>query len=245
MENLKTSFGKLKVDQNKKTKLIQNVFDNVTEQYDLMNDLVSFGSHRLWKKRFVSLMNIQPNENIIDIGSGTGDIVRLIDDNFSNVSITSIDLNLNMLKKAKQKSRFINNKINWLNCNAESLPFKNDLFDKYIISFCLRNVTLINNTLSEAFRILKPGGSFHCLEFSTPQTSVIKNLYYYYKKNIIPLIGERVAKNKKAYRYLEESIEQFPHQNILLAKLSELGFVNTSVINLFNGIVSIHKGYKI
>ena len=245
MENLKTSFGKLKVDQNKKTKLIQNVFDNVTKQYDLMNDLMSFGSHRLWKKRFVSLMNIQPNENIIDIGSGTGDIVKLIDDNFSNVSITSIDLNLNMLKKAKQKSRFINNKINWLNCNAENLPFKNDLFDKYIISFCLRNVTLINNTLSEAFRILKPGGSFHCLEFSTPQTSVIKNLYYYYKKNIIPLIGERVAKNKKAYRYLEESIGQFPHQNILLTKLSESGFVNTSVISLFNGIVSIHKGYKI
>ena len=148
-----------------------------------------------------------------------------------------------MLRHGKKKN--ISKKISWINCNAENLPFKKNTFDKYVISFCLRNVTLINKVLYEALRVLKPGGSFYCLEFSTPISPVINKIYRLYKSKIIPLIGERVARNKKAYKYLEESIDQFPNQKILLSKLNQIGFENTSVINLFNGIVSIHKGFKI
>ena len=145
----------------------------------------------------------------------------------------------------KEKIKNKSNKISWINCNAENLPFKKNTFDKYIISFCLSNITLIDNALNEAIRVLKPGGSFYCLEFSTPKSSFVNTIYNFYKSEIIPLIGERITKNKKAYKYLEESISEFPNQNILLSKLNEIGFKNTSVINLFNGIVSIHKGFKI
>ena len=245
MENLKTSFGKSKVSQSQKTKMVQDVFSDITKKYDLMNNLMSFGTHRLWKKKLVQQLNIQPDELIIDVGAGTGDIANLIHNNYSTASIISIDLNLNMLKYGKEKIKNKSNKISWINCNAESLPFKNNTFDKYIISFCLRNVTLIDNALYEAIRVLKPGGSFYCLEFSTPTSPTINGIYNFYKSKIIPLIGEQVAKNKKAYKYLEESISQFPNQEILLSKLNQTGFENTSVINLFNGIVSIHKGFKI
>ena len=245
MENLKTSFGKSKILQSQKTKMVQDVFTEVTEKYDLMNNLMSLGAHRIWKKKLIQLMNIQSNDYIIDVGSGTGDITNLIHKNHSAASIISIDLNFNMLKYGKEKENYISNNIFWINCNAENLPFNNNTFDKYIISFCLRNITLIDNALQEARRVLKPGGSFYCLEFSIPVSPFINRIYNFYKSKIIPLIGEHVANNKNAYKYLEESISQFPNQNILLSKINQTGFKNTSVINFFNGIVSIHKGFKI
>ena len=245
MENLKTSFGKSKVSQSQKTRMVQDVFSDVTKKYDLMNNLMSFGAHHLWKKKLIQLMNIQSNDLIVDVGAGTGDITKLIHKNYSTTSIISVDLNFNILKHGKEKVKHKSNKTSWVNCNAENLPFKNDTFDKYIISFCLRNITLVDNALYEAIRVLKPGGSFYCLEFSTPISPMINGIYNFYKSKIIPLIGERVAKNKKAYKYLEESIHQFPKQEILLSKLNQIGFENTSIINLFNGIVSIHKGFKI
>ena len=245
MKNLKTSFGKLKVSQSQKTKMVQDIFSDVTTKYDLMNNLMSFGAHRLWKKKLIQVINIQSNEHVIDVGAGTGDITELIHKNYSKASITSIDLNFNMLKHGKEKIGNKSNQISWINCNAENLPFKNNTFDKYIISFCLRNVTLIDKALYEAIRVLKPGGSFYCLEFSTPTSPAINGIYNFYKSKIIPFIGEQVANNKKAYKYLDESISQFPNQGILLSKLNKIGFENTSVINLFNGIVSIHKGFKI
>ena len=245
MKNLKTSFGKLKVSQSQKTKMVQNLFSNITTKYDLMNNLMSLGFHHLWKKKLVQLMNIQSKDLIVEVGSGTGDIANLIHKNNSKTSIISVDLNFDMLMHGKKKVKKKSNKISWVNCNAENLPFKKNTFDKYIISFCLRNITLIDHALNEAIRVLKPGGSFYCLEFSTPKSSFVNDVYNFYKSEIIPLIGERIAKNKKAYRYLEESISEFPNQNVLLSKLNEIGFRNTSVINLFNGIVSIHKGFKI
>ena len=243
MDNLKTSFGKQKIKEGQKTKLVQNVFSEVSKKYDLMNDLMSFGTHRLWKNNLIELMNIQNSDKIIDVGSGTGDLIKIIKKKKSNVSITSIDLNIEMLKFGKNK--FTNKNINWINCNAEKLPFKDDLFDKYIISFCLRNITYIDKALSESMRILKPGGTFFCLEFSTPQSPLVKKIYKFYKKNIIPFIGEKIADNKKAYRYLEQSISQFPHQENLLTHLKKIGYINTSYTNLFDGIVCIHKATKI
>ena len=245
MKRIKTSFGKKKVYQNQKTRMVQNIFTNISKKYNLMNDLMSFGTHHLWKKRLVEIMNIQRYDKIIEIGSGTGDIENIIQNNYYDTIITSVDLNLNMLQENLKNKKIYKKNTNLINCNAEHLPFKNDLFDKYVISFCLRNVTFVDKTLSEAFRVLKPGGIFYCLEFSTPHSSLLNNIYLYYKAKIIPKIGNFVTNNKTAYEYLEESISQFPHQEVLLNKLNSIGFVNTSIISLFNGIVSIHVGYKI
>ena len=148
-----------------------------------------------------------------------------------------------MLKLGKK--RFKNEKIKFIKANAENLPIANNYLDKYIISFCLRNVTNIKKTLEEAYRILKPGGIFYCLEFSKPESNLVTLIYNNYKKNIIPWIGKKVAKNKQAYKYLEESIDQFPDQEHLLINIKKIGFEKVKYLNMFDGIVSIHSGFKI
>ena len=243
MDNLKINFGKRKVSPNEKTSLVQKVFSDVAKNYDVMNDFMSFGAHRLWKSELINLLNIQKKDKIIDVGSGTGDLIKLILKKNQNNSLHSVDLNINMLNYGKKKFR--NNNIEFTKADAEKLPFLDNSFDKYIISFCLRNVTNINKALEESFRILKPGGTFYCLEFSRPETKIIHKIYNNYKKNIIPWIGEKIAKNRNAYKYLEESISLFPNQNELLSKLKKIGFIETKYINMFNGIVTIHIGFKI
>ena len=243
MNNIKTSFGKRKVSPNIKTSLVQEVFSNVAKNYDLMNDLMSLGSHRLWKKELIDMMNIQIKDTIIDVGSGTGDLINLIIKKDLIKTIYSVDLNSEMLRYGKK--RFNNKKIKFIKANAQNLPFKNNYFDKYIISFCLRNVTNIKKALEEAYRILKPGGIFYCLEFSSPKSSLVASIYNGYKKNIIPWIGNKVAKNKEAYKYLEESIDQFPDQEEFLIYIKKIGFKEVKYFNMFNGIVSIHSGFKI
>ena len=246
MNNIKKKFSKRKVNAENKTLLVQDVFTRVSQKYDLMNDIMSFGFHRLWKKRLIEIMDIQTNDTVIDVGSGTGDLVKLILKENSKVSIYSIDLNIDMLNNSKKKfNNQQTNKIKFINANAEKLPFKNNFFDKYVISFCLRNVTYIEKALHEAFRVLKPGGIFYCLEFSMPTSSLLKKIYSEYKKRIIPFIGDKIAKDKNAYKYLEESISQFPHQDIFLNEINNIGFKNANYINLFNGIVSIHRGFKV
>ena len=148
-----------------------------------------------------------------------------------------------MLKLSEKRHK--NKNITFLKANAEKLPFNNSSIDKYIISFCLRNVTDIDNALKESYRILKPGGIFYCLEFSSPESSLIKEVYNQYKKNVIPWIGSKVTNNKGAYKYLEESIDQFPNQKKLISFLNKIGFINSNYLNIFNGIVSIHTAYKI
>jgi len=243
MDNLKTSFGKRKVTAALKTSLVQEVFTNVAEKYDEMNDFMSLGAHRLWKKELIDLMNIQLTDTIIDVGSGTGDLIDLILNKKKINSIYSIDLNDEMLQYGKK--RFKNKNVHFVKANAENLPFKNNFFDKYIVSFCLRNVTDIKKALNEALRILKPGGTFYCLEFSSPKSSLINSIYKSYKKNIIPWIGKKIAENEEAYQYLQESIDQFPSQEELLSNLTQIGFYRTKYLNMFNGIVSVHIGYKI
>ena len=243
MNNLKTNFGKRKVSSNKKTSLVQGLFSNVAKNYDIMNDCMSFGAHRLWKSELIEMLNIQKNDKIIDIGSGTGDLINLILKKITPNNIYSVDLNEQMLSYAIKK--FKNKNIKFIKANAEKLPFKDNTFDKYIISFCLRNLTDINKALLESYRVLKPGGAFYCLEFSTPKTNIIKKIYNEYKKNIIPWIGEIIAQNREAYIYLAESISLFPNQKELISNLKKVGFFETNYINLFNGIVSIHSGYKV
>jgi len=244
MNKLNSNFGYNKVTPNEKTKLVQKVFSEIAENYDLMNNLMSFGSHKLWKKKFIEYIAPKNNEIVIDIGSGTGDIAKnLLNKKFEG-EIHLLDLNLEMLNISKLLFKK-NKNVFFHQGDAENLKFKKNSFDKYIIAFCLRNITNIEISLKEALRVLKPGGIYCCLEFSTPTSILTSLLYHNYKSRVIPLIGKLITKNKEAYKYLSESIDLFPDQEKLKSMLEKNGFVNVSYINLFDGIVSIHRGYKI
>ena len=229
--------------QNKKG-LVQNVFDKVYSQYDLMNDFMSLGIHRIWKKNLLNMMNPHNNQNLIDVACGTGDVAKLFL-NFVNKSskITCVDPNKGMLKKGKEKLKNFKN-LKWINASAENLPVKNDSFDFYTISFGLRNTKNLNLALKEAYRVLKPGGRYLCLEFSKIQNSSLNFLYKNYSK-IIPSIGKIVVGESEPYDYLIKSIEDFVSQEELLDLLKKNNFKECSYRNLSGGIVSIHSGWKI
>ena len=238
------NFGYTKVNSKQKTKLVQDVFSSVAPSYNLMNDLMSLGMHRLWKKRFVEIMDIKNNEIILDVGSGSGDIAMEILKEKLKTSLYLLDLNEDMLSEGQKRLKNLKN-IKFFIGNAEKLNFKNNFFDKYVISFCLRNVTEYQLSLKEAYRVLKPGGKYCCLEFSTPKSSLISGSYKIYKSKILTLLGEIVANDKNAYEYLSESIDLFPSQEELSQNLEDCGFTKVETINLFNGIVAIHTGYKL
>ena len=175
MDSLKKKFGKRNVKPNEKTLLVQEVFSKVAKNYDKMNDFMSFGAHRLWKSELIEFLNVQKKDKIIDVGSGTGDLINLILKKNLSETLYSIDLNDEMLNHGRTK--FKDQNVKFIKANAEKLPFNDNFFDKYIISFCLRNVTNINNALSESFRILRPGGLFYCLEFSKPEAELVNKIY--------------------------------------------------------------------
>ena len=244
MNKLNLNFGYTKVTSKEKTKLVQDVFTNVSKKYDLMNDLMSLGTHRLWKKEFVNIINPLNHEKIIDIGSGTGDIAKnILDLNFKG-ELHLLDLNSEMLKIGKATINK-NKNLFFHQGNAENLNFEKNYFDKYIIAFCLRNITNIEKSMKEALRVLKPGGVYFSLEFSNPNSPFTSKFYKYYRSIALPFIGEKVTNNKKAYDYLNESIALFPNQKKIQSTLEQIGFKNITYINLFDGIVAIHKGYKI
>ena len=241
MNNL-SNFGYSRVTPKEKTKLVQKVFSNVAFNYDLMNDVMSFGAHRLWKKTFIDIVNPYYDDKIIDVGSGSGDLVLEIQKRYLDTKIDIVDLNKEMLKEGKKRIKKGN--VNFYQQNAESLSFANNSYDKYLISFCLRNITDIDKSLREAFRILKPGGQYYCLEFSRPSSFFISNIYLYYKSNLIPSFGKIFSNNRDAYNYLNESIDMFPNQEDLKKRMESAGFNSVKFTNLFDGIVSIHTGYK-
>ena len=236
------NFGYLKVTPNEKTKLVQKVFSDVANNYDLMNDVMSFGAHRLWKKSFIDIVNPSSGDKIIDVGSGSGDLVLEILKRDLNLEIDMVDLNKAMLLEGKKRIK--KNNVKFFQQNAESLNFLDNIYDKYLISFCLRNVTDIDQSFKEAFRILKPGGQYYCLEFSRPNSFVLANIYSYYKSNIIPTFGKIFSNNRDAYNYLNESIDLFPKQDELKKKIESAGFKSVKYTDLFDGILSIHTGYK-
>ena len=228
--------------QNKKG-LVQNVFDQVYDQYDLMNDFMSFGIHRLWKKNLLNMMNPSPNQKLIDVACGTGDVAKLFLNNVSKSSkITCVDPNQGMIKKGKEKLNKFKN-INWIISPAEKIPLPDNLFDFYTISFGLRNTKNLNKALNEAHRVLKPGGRFLCLEFSKIQNSNLDFIYKNYSK-VIPSIGQLVVGEKEPYEYLVKSIEKFVNQDELINLMKKNNFKKCAYRNLSGGIVAIHSGWK-
>ena len=229
--------------QNKKG-LVQNVFDQVYDQYDLMNDFMSLGVHRLWKKNLINIMNPSPNHKLIDVACGTGDIAKLFLQYVNKSSkITCVDPNKGMINKGKEKLIKFKN-LNWINSSAEKLQLNDNSFDFYTISFGLRNTKNLSKALSEAYRVLKPGGRYLCLEFSKIQNSGLDFIYKNYSK-LIPSIGKIVIGEKEPYEYLVKSIEKFLNQDELINLMKKNSFKRCSYRNLSGGIVSIHSGWKI
>ena len=227
-----------------KTQVVNNVFSSVYRKYDFMNDVMSFGIHRIWKKNMINWMKPDASSNLLDVASGTGDLARIFSEETNNSSkIVCVEPNKDMLAMGKQKLKNYKN-IKWKQASAERLPFKDNSFDFYTISYGIRNVTNINNTLKEAQRVLKTGGRFMCLEFSKIDNEILDIFYKQYSK-LIPLIGKYIVGDSMPYEYLVSSIEKFYNQEEL-SKLMEInGFSNVEFRNLSNGISAIHSGWKI
>ena len=251
-----TQFGHRTVAEGEKSALVRGVFDSVAENYDVMNDLMSLGIHRLWKDRLVRQIRPRGGQKFLDVAGGTGDIAfRLYDkigksgrnrDIYKNGDITVCDYNEEMLRQGRARSidRGTMNAFDWITGNAESLPFPDYHFDVYTISFGLRNVPRIDTALTEAYRVLKPGGRFYCLEFSHVDNPQLHKGYRLFSKSVIPRLGQMIAKDRDSYQYLIDSIEQFPGQNELAARISHAGFSRVRYQNLSFGIAAIHQGMK-
>ena len=230
--------------QNSKKDFVNTVFNSVFKKYDLMNDIMSFGIHRLWKSNLIDWMQPKLNSKLIDMAAGTGDMTKLFIERIKLTGqATMVDQNIEMLNEGKKKLEHYKN-INSLCASAEQVPLKDSSFDYYIISFGMRNVTDIKKTLSEAYRLLKPGGRFMCLEFSKINNEIIDKFYSIYS-SFIPHIGQAVAGDKKPYEYLIQSIKDFYNQEQLLSLMKEAKFINTEYRNLTTGVAAIHSGWKI
>ena len=229
--------------QNQKD-LVQNVFNDVYDKYDLMNDFMSFGVHRLWKKDLIMMMSPSINKKLMDVGCGTGDIGKLFLENVKfKGEVFNIDPNKKMLEQGKKRLKSFKN-IFWKVGSAENLGFNSNYFDYYTISFGLRNTKDIDKSLKEAYRVLKPGGRFLCLEFSKINNSNLNFLYKNYSK-LIPRIGKIIVGKSEPYEYLTKSIDKFINQDELLDIMERNGFERCKYRNLSGGIVAIHSGWKV
>ncbi len=238
------SFGYEDIDADEKTARVGGVFSNVARSYDVMNDAMSVGMHRLWKDRFVRRVKPKAGEHILDMAGGTGDIAFRMQAH--GALITVADINPDMLEVGIQRAtkREIGG-LSWSEQNAETLSFDDKSFDAYTIAFGIRNVTRIDKGLLEAHRVLKRGGRFFCLEFSTTVWPGFKEVYDAYSHKVVPKIGKFVAKDEDSYRYLIESIRRFPDMPSFERMIANAGFVQTKVEPMLGGLVAIHSGWKI
>ncbi|MEQ9898533.1 bifunctional demethylmenaquinone methyltransferase/2-methoxy-6-polyprenyl-1,4-benzoquinol methylase UbiE [Pectobacterium punjabense] len=240
-------FGFRTVARDEKEVMVAEVFHSVAAKYDLMNDLMSFGIHRIWKRFTIECSGVRRNQRVLDLAGGTGDLTA----KFSRMvgeggEVILADINASMLKVGREKLRnkgIIDN-INYVQANAEALPFPDDFFDCITISFGLRNVTDKNKALRSMFRVLKPGGRLLVLEFSKPIIKQLSTVYDAYSFHILPRIGEAVASDAGSYRYLAESIRMHPDQETLKGMMSDAGFDSVNYFNLTGGIVALHRGFK-
>ncbi|HYN45266.1 MAG TPA: class I SAM-dependent methyltransferase [Allosphingosinicella sp.] len=240
----KVSFGHEHVSPAEKTRRVRGVFSSVASRYDLMNDLMSGGQHRLWKHAFVRRVRPRQGEAILDMAGGTGDIAfRLAR---AGACVTVADINPEMLAVGVERAKALGLAgLAWAEENAEELSFADKAFDAYTIAFGIRNVTDIPAALAEAHRVLKLGGRFFCLEFSRTRWPGFATLYESYARHIVPRIGKAVAKDEDSYRYLVESIERFPDMVAFAKLIEQAGFRNVKADPILGGLVAIHSGWKI
>ena len=238
------SFGYESVDPEEKTRRVGAVFSNVAAKYDVMNDAMSAGMHRLWKDQFVRRVKPQPGETILDMAGGTGDIAFRMAERGAEVTVA--DINQEMLDVGVERAlkRGIDGLV-WSRQNAEDLTFPDRMFDAYTIAFGIRNVTHIDRALAEAHRVLKFGGRFFCLEFSTTEWPGFNDAYDFYSHKIVPQLGKAIAGDADSYRYLIESIRRFPPMPEFERMIRAAGFERTKVEPILGGLVAIHSGWKI
>lgn len=243
-----TDFGFNEIPLKDKAKKVQDLFSRVASRYDLMNDLMSLGVHRLWKQKFIRRLPLKRGDTILDVAGGTGDIAIGIKEAYPHLDLNVIvcDLTPSMVEEGRDRS--INkgqlNKLAWTCGNGETLPVSDNSVDLYTIAFGLRNITDKEKTLREAHRVLKSGGSFFCLEFSHPVLPLLSKAYDMYSFNILPILGKYVANDQEAYQYLVESIRRFPNQETLLHEMKEAGFSEAGFENWWGGITALHFGKK-
>ena len=244
--NKKTHFGYQEVDELDKKKFVGDVFTSVAKNYDVMNDAMSFGMHRLWKKILVELASIGEDDFILDIASGTGDISKLISKEYPNTNIFMSDINYEMLDEGRNRAidESFSRNCQFCQLSGEELPFKDNTFDVITVGFGLRNFTNKEKGLKEMKRCLKKNGKLLVLEFSKPINPVFSKIYDWYSFNVLPKLGSLLANDSDSYQYLAESIRMHPDQDKLKNMMQTVGLNNCKFFNLLNGIVAIHIGYN-
>lgn len=241
-----THFGFTSVAWKEKEKKVADVFHSVAKNYDLMNDLMSFGIHRLWKRFSIALANIRPGQSVLDLAGGSGDLTRLLSQKVGPGQVVLADINSAMIQVGRDRllDEGIHNNIHFVQANAEALPFADNSFHTICIGFGLRNVTDKEKALREMQRVCKPGGQLMVLEFSSPTVPGLRSLYDWYSFNVLPKMGALFAEDSASYQYLAESIRMHPNQVDLQAMIEEAGFEDCCFHNLSGGIVALHLAYK-
>jgi len=243
-----THFGNQTVAEDQKAGMVHGVFSSVASKYDVMNDAMSLGIHRIWKDAMLDWLAPRPDTKLLDVAGGTGDIsFRYLDRIKGRGHATVLDMTQPMLEEGRKRAEAQNQSdhLSWVTGDAMALPFKDNTFDAYTISFGIRNVTRVQDAINEAYRVLKPGGRFMVLEFSTIPTPGLQKLYDLYSFNMIPKMGKVIANDEASYQYLVESIRKFPKQEQFLEMIRKGGFSQTSYRNLTLGISALHSGWKI
>ena len=242
-----THFGARTVPEGEKAGLVHGVFSNVASKYDVMNDVMSVGIHRLWKDAMMDWLAPRDGQRLLDVAGGTGDISFRFLKRAPGASAVVLDMTESMLVEGRQRAEAeaMADRLNWVTGDAMALPFEDDSFDVYTISFGIRNVTRIEDALAEAYRVLKPGGRLMALEFSQLPNDGLQKLYDLYSFNVIPRMGQLIANDRDSYQYLVESIRRFPDQDTFADMIRDAGFGQVKYRNLSMGIAALHSGWKL
>lgn len=247
-DNRTTHFGFQTVDEDLKAGMVHGVFTNVASKYDIMNDVMSGGIHRIWKDAMMDWLAPRPGQDLLDVAGGTGDVAfRFLGRAGAGARATVLDMTASMLEAGRLRAEAdqLADRLDWVVGDAMALPFEDNSFDVYTISFGIRNVTRIPDALSEAYRVLKPGGRLMVLEFSQLPNAAMQKAYDLYSFNVIPVMGKIIANDRDSYQYLVESIRKFPDQDSFAAMIRDAGFGQVKYRNLTMGVAALHSGWKL
>ena len=247
MSDRQTHFGFQTVDEDAKAGMVHGVFSRVASRYDVMNDLMSAGIHRIWKNAMMDWLAPRDGQQLLDVAGGTGDIAFRFLDRAPKARVTVCDMTESMLVEGRKRAEAeaLAQRLSWVTGDAMALPFADNSFDRYTISFGIRNVTRIPDALAEAFRVLRPGGRLMVLEFSQLPVPAMQWAYDRYSFNVIPALGQMVANDRDSYQYLVESIRRFPDQDTFAGLIRDAGFERVQYRNLSMGIAALHSGWKL